>query len=197
MMFLEPELVIKRIAIIVGTVIVSLAAGATIWYNTNLKSIFEEGKNETLNLKEQTVKLGMETIDLKTSLVTTAKDIKNSLNSHSEETKKLDSELKVQNSNLKLNQQELEKFRVDVRMELQKLRELHNVTVDQLRIKEQSLLEQIKLRDINLEKYKAEKKVEIQNLSDNIANKDKEILDLRFKLDRELEWRNKNFWNRN
>lgn len=189
-MLLEPEVVAKRIAIVSGAIIVALAAGATVWYNTNLKNIFLQNITETTGLRQETAKLSVETDGLKSTLSATAKEFKSFLAAGAEETKKLDGELKSQTLNIKATNQELEKLRADIRAELQKIRDSHSAAVA-------TLQDQIKVRDANLEKYKADRKIEVHNLAEQLSIKEREVTELRAKLDVEVEWRKKNFWGRN
>ncbi len=195
-MFLDPEEVIKRVAIVVGAIVLASATGYTVWYNLNLKNEFVEGKTETNNLREETSRLGVETDTLKTVISTNTKDLKSNIIQTQEDTKKIDVDLKNQTITIKQLAQDFDKFKNDSRLENLKLKESNTSLSEQLKVKENALLELIKTKEMNLEKHKTDTKVEISKLNDQIKSKDKEILELKSKLDKEIEWRNRNIWNR-
>lgn len=184
-MFLDPELVIKRVAIVAGAILVASAIGITVWYNLNLKTEFVEGKTETTNLRQETSRLNAETDGLKDIVSGTTKDLKNSISLNLEETKKVESEVKSQNLTLKQLQNEFDKYKVEVKTEFVKLND------------------QLKAKTIELDKLKVEHKNEVERnkfdidrLNNEIKAKDKEISDTKAKLDKEIEWRTKYFWTR-
>lgn len=195
-MLLDPEEVIKRVAIVVGAIVFASITGYTVWYNLNLKNEFVEGKTETNNLREETSRLGVETDTLKDVISTNTKDLKNNIIQTQEDTKKIDVDLKNQTITIKQLAQDFDKFRNDSRLENLKLKESNTSLSEQLRVKENALLELIKTKEINLEKHKTDTKIEISKLNDQLKSKDKEILELKSKLDKEIEWRNRNIWNR-
>ena len=195
-MLLDPEEVIKRVAIVVGAIVFASITGYTVWYNLNLKNEFVEGKTETNNLREETSRLGVETDTLKDVISTNTKDLKNNIIQTKEDTKKIDVDLKNQTITIKQLAQDFDKFRNDSRLENLKLKESNTSLSEQLRVKENALLELIKTKEINLEKHKTDTKIEISKLNDQLKSKDKEILELKSKLDKEIEWRNRNIWNR-
>jgi len=210
MMFLEPELVIKRVSIVAGVIIIAVTAGATVWYNSNLKNEFDENYTETNNLRQETSRLGAINDELKNTLESNTKDLKNNIFSNKEETKRVgeetkrvDSEVKQQNLTLKQFQQEYEKFKTETRNENAKLKEANSVLAEQLMIKEILLKNEIKARETEHEKLKTELKNETarlknenNSLNDKLRNKDIELQELRIKLNKEIEWREKNMWNR-
>lgn len=196
MMLLDTDLIIKRIAIIVVALIVSAVLGAAVWYNSNLKNLFDEGITETNILKEETNKLGETTLVLRNTLDTTTKELRKNLQQSNDDTKKIDSEVKQQFGIIKVQQGELDKLKVEIRTELQRLRETNNNTVETIKLKEQNLVDQLKIRDAQFDRYKIDSQNKINMLLETIAAKDKEINELRNRLDKEIEWRNKNFWQR-
>lgn len=193
-MLLDTELIIKRISIVVGILIVAVVTAAVVWYNTNLNTEFVKGKTETIQLRLETVRIGTETDSLKSTLLNTSKELKSSISTTLEETKKIDNELKHQMTNSRQQLQEYEKYKLDTKQELNKLKEINIFLSNLLKEKEQLLIDQIKLRDAAHEKFKLETKSDILILHDQLKNKDKDLVELKNKLDKEIEWRNKNIF---
>jgi D-ribose pyranose/furanose isomerase RbsD len=120
-----------------------------------------------------------------------------------EDTKRVDSEVKQQLLSLKQLQQDYERFKNDMRSETIRLKEDNLALSEQLRVKEAELQEQIKLRDIAHEKFKNDVRVEHKSLRDSnqqlteqLKLREREIIDLKSKLDREIDWRTRNTWSR-
>lgn len=133
MMFLEPEVIIKRVALVLAAVILAAMAGATVWYNYNLGSEFQAGQVETNQLRQETSRLGAMTDDVRETMYA----------------------------------------------ELQRLRQEHNQSKTELRTDIVKFLE------------------ENARLRAQIKIQEEQLQDLKQKLDREIEWRNKNLWFRN
>ena len=196
MMFLDFEEILKRVSIVLGCVVVLLGFGATYYFGRDMMIKLYEGKSETTTLQSEATRLNKETDEIKVSLLSNTKDLKSSINSTIEETKKVDSDVKSQATTLKQFQQEFDKYRTDTKIELTKLKDANLALLDQLKSREQYFNEQIKLRDSIIEKNKTDAKSEIVSLHDSIRAKDKELTDLKSKLDKEIDWRNKSFFNR-
>ena len=205
MMLLDTEEIIKRVSIILGCIVVIAGFSATYYFGNILMSKINEGKSETIALKDEATRLNKETDNLRSNLVSNTKDLKSSINVTSNETKKVDEDVKSHFTTLKQFQQEFDKYRSDTKTELHKLRDANVALIDQMKIKEQYFNDQlknkeqyfndqIKLRDSVIEKNKADAKSEIASLNESIKLKNKEIVDLKYKLDKEIEWRNKNFF---
>lgn len=195
-MFLDVEEVIKRVSIVLGCAVVIAGFGTTYYFGREIMNKVYEGKSETTALKDEADRLNKETDNIKTNLLSNTKDLKSSITVNAEETKKVDSDVKSQSTTFKQFQQEFDKYRTDTRSELSKLKDANIVLVDQLKAREQYFNEQIRLRDSVIEKNKTDMKSEIASLNDSIKIKDKEITDLKSKLDKEIEWRNRSFFNR-
>lgn len=197
MMLLDTEEIIKRIFVITLILFISIGLGFAVYYNSNLKNDFIQTKEETNIL---TSKLSEETNVLKSVLGVTTKEFKNSILSNQEETKKVDNELKQQLVTLKQLIQEYEKYKSETKLELVKLKDantnLSNNLNNTIKEKEIHLLEQLKLRDISYDKLKSDTKIEINILQETIKNKEKDYLDIKSKLDKEIEYRNRYFFNR-
>jgi uncharacterized protein (DUF3084 family) len=213
-MFLDPETIIKRISIVVGIILIAASASAAVWYNSNLKNEFDENYNETNSLREETNRLGTMTGELKSEIELKAKELKNNILSTKEETEKVDKEVKsIQQdsekfkSETRLKEQEVkaqldqsykeqEKLRSDLKIEFEKLRSDLKIEFEKLHTNDSRLN-----KDLNLSSEKLQ--LEIDKLKDmNVAlsaiirQKDKEIEELSQKINKEIEWRNKSYWNR-
>ncbi len=200
MMLLDIDDIVKRVSIVVGSIIVVAGIAATTWYNSNLKDEFVDGQTETNNLREETSRLGAHTDELRYLLSQKTQELKQNINLTKDDTVKLDREIKtVQETNVK-NQTE-------TRSELQKLLSLNAQLYELLKVKEQELKrEQEKIRseykqDIAEREQRLE--LEISKLKDmNVAfsallkQRDREIEELTQKINREIELRNKYPWNR-
>ena len=196
MMFLDAEEVVKRVSIVLGCVVVIAGFGATYYFGLDLMNKVHEGKSETTALKDEADRLNKETDNIKVNLLSNTKDLKSSITVTAEETKKVDTDVRSQSTTLKQFQQEFDKYRNDTRSELIKLKDANTALADQLKAREQYFNEQIRLRDSVIEKNKTDMKSEMASLNDSIKLKDKEIVDLKSKLDKEIDWRNKSFFNR-
>lgn len=193
MTLLDTDEIFRRVATVVGAVVVASGMGFTVWYNTNLRTEFLDGKKETVNLRDETARLDSETATIKNTVLTTSRELKSSLQIAAEETKKVDNEVRQQSVSLKQLQQELEKFRQESKIETTRLKEANAAAVASAVA---TLQDQIKLRDQSLEKYKVEAKNEIGSLQSQLHSKNLELADVKNKLDKETDWRNRNFWNR-
>ena len=196
MMFLDTEEVIKRTSIVLGCAIVIAGFGATYYFGRDLMNKVHEGKSETIALKDEADRLNKETDTIKVNLLSNTKDLKSSIIVASEETKKVDGDVKSQHTTFKQFQQEFDKYKSDARIEFLKLKESNLALTDQIKIKEQYFNEQIRIRDSVIEKNKIDAKAEIAALHDSVKLKDREIADLKSKLDKEIEWRNRSFFTR-
>lgn len=214
MMLLTAEDIIKRISIVLGVIIVAGSAGAAIWYNSNLKNEFDEGKTESNQLRQETSRLGAMTDEIKHEIENKAKELKNNIIATKDETMRVDKEIKTVQQDtekfknetklmntqlvelLKSRDQELkihldrlykeqEKFRQDVKIEFEKLHVNDNkINKDIIERHERLELEIAKLKDMNTV------------FSAMLRQRDKEVEDLSQKLAKEIEWRNKYNWNR-
>lgn len=182
MMFLDTEELIKRIIAVFLSVIILAGFGITFYYGYLLKKDIVQGQAETAKILE-------ELNGFKETATTNTKQLKTSITTNVEETKKVDDDLKSQTNAVK-------QLQSDIKVELSKLKESNNILSEQLKAKEQQFVEQLKIRDNIIEKNKSDAKAEISNLRDLTKTKDKEIADLKSKLDKEIDWRNRNFFNR-
>lgn len=196
MMFLDIEEVIKRVSIVLGCVVIIAGFGATYYFGHDILSKLHEGKSSTTELKDKTDFLNKETDNLKVNLLSNTKDLKSFINIATEETKKVDNEVKLYSSSFKQFQQEIDRYRTETKSELMKLKEANIALADQLKSKEQYFNEQIRIRDSTIEKNKLDTKSELTLLNDHIKIKDKEINDLKSKLEKEIDWRNRNSFTR-
>lgn len=209
-MLLDTDDIIKRISIVVGCIIITTSIGAVVWYNSNLKNEFVEGKTETNYLRQETSRLGAETDNLKNDVIQRDRELKTTILLNIDETKKVDNELQQQNSNLKQFQLDSDRVRNEIKTEIAKLRDANNLLADaviKLRDANISLAESLKTKELDLksedtklkteqDKIKSDLKTETAKLQDLIKNKDQEIEDLKNRLNKEIEWRNKFTWNR-
>jgi len=181
MMFLSGEELMHRIAIGVISVALLLFAAAGFVYVNNLTSQLNQSKEETIQLKNE---LKSETNSLTGEVVKEQRatvEIKENIKVHKEETKKIDEDVRTSHQMIKQLQQEYDKFKTETRTEFNKLK-------DQLSFAEQNVeklkLENQKLKDAN------------NSLNKKLESKDQEISEVRQKLEKEIDWRNKNYWNR-
>lgn len=193
MTLIDTDEIFRRVVMVVGAVVVASGVGFTVWYNTKLQTEFLDGKKETVNLRDETARLDLETAVIKNTVSSTARELKSSLQMAAEETKKVDHEVRQQTVSIKQLQQELEKFRQESKIDNTKLREANAAAVASAVA---TLQDQIKLRDQSLEKYKVEAKNELMSLQSQLQQKNLELADVKNKLDKETDWRNRNFWNR-
>lgn len=196
MMFLDTEEVIKRVSITLGCAVVLAGFGLTYYFGLDIIHKINESQTETTALKDEANRLTKETDSIKTNLLANTKDLRSSITVSLEETKKVDSDVKSQTTTLKQLHQEFDRYRTETRAELSKLKDANMSLTEQMKVRDQYYTEQIRIRDSILEKNKADTKIEMMMLSDSLRNKDKEIADLRSKLDKEIEWRNRSFFTR-
>lgn len=185
--------IIKKIVIILFGILILMGFVVTYYYGNIIFQEIIHTKNETTTLKKHTSKLNQDTEEIKDNLHSNTKALKNSITNNTEDTKKVDSDVKNQISSLKQLQQEFDKHRNETKSEINILKDLNKDLASLLKSKEQYFNEQIRLRDIIIEKNKQDSKIEISTLSDSIKAKDKEITELRANLNKEIEWRNKNY----
>jgi hypothetical protein len=185
--------IIKKVAILLFGILVLLGFTSTYYYGNIIFQEITRTKNETTNLKNHTKKLNQESDEIRDSLHSNTKVLKNSITSNTEDTKKVDSDVRIQTSSLKQLQQDFDKHRNETKTEINLLKDLNKDLTTLLKTKEQYLNEQIKLRDIIIEKNKQDSKIEMSILNDTIKAKEKELAELRANLNKEIEWRNKNY----
>lgn len=196
MMFLDTEEILKRTLFVIVVAGMIAGFGITYYYGRTLFLEVAQRKTETLALSDQTTQLNQETDGIKRNIANTNKDINKSINTNVEETKKVDSELKLQTTTVKQLQQELDKYKNETKLEINSLKTHNKELTDQLAIKDRQFNEQLKSRDTVFDKHKQETKIEISNLHNALIAKDKEITELKARLDKEISWRNKNYFNR-
>ena len=209
MMLLDTEDIIKRISLVLSALAITGSIGAAIWYNSNLKVEFDQGKTETNYLRQETSRLGAMTDSIKEEVEIRAKELKNNILSTKEETVKVDKEVKlVQQDNeklkletktmntqlvelIKLKDQEVktifdklfkeqEKFKTDTKNEFEKLQNNDQKIIrDIVEYNQRLEFEIAKLKDMNTV------------FSAMMRQRDKEIEELSRKLEKEIEWRSK------
>jgi hypothetical protein len=198
MMILDTELVIKRLFIGLGSLIITSGFGIIFYYGSGLISRVNEGEIRTSAIKQDASqlsnKIDRETVIIKDNLATNTKDLRNSINSSSEETKKIDNDLKSQTTNFNRHREEIDKHKLEIKAEINKLKDLNIKLQEELLVKEKEFNDQLKIRDTAIEKNKTEAKIEINNLAESVKVKDKQLTELKIKLDKEIEWRNKNMF---
>lgn len=193
MMLLDTESVIKRAAVAVASVLIVAGFAATYYYVQNFDVAIADNKSEATSIKQA---LQGETDSIRTTINAANRELKSSISVTAEESKKLDSELRNQSQTVKQLLQDLDRYKAEVKNDFAKLRTVNEALLDQLKAKDQWYSEQIKLRDATMEKYRADARADVTNLQELLKIKDREMADLRLKLDREIEWRTKNFWYR-
>lgn len=194
MMLLDTEEVVKKVAMGIAGVAIAAGFGLTYYFGQKIYTDLRVSKNETSTLKNETARLNQETDSIKINISSNTKELKNSINTSVEETKKVDVDVRSQSSVIKQLQQDYEKYKSEMRHEFLKLKEVNAALSADLKSKEQSLIDQLKLRDSVIEKHKSETRTEISALQEMLKNKDREISELKFKLEKEIEWRNKNIF---
>lgn len=174
-MLLDIDAIIKRVAIIAGAIVIASAIAIVTWYNFNLNTKFDQGKHETVQLRD-------ETGTIKNTLDTTTQDIRSSIKTNAD---KLQDQLTKQTALTTQLEADINKLRVESRADIQKLREANIL-----------LLEQLKALSQENEKFRADTRTSISSLHEQNKSNLKEISELRIQLHREQEWRNKTFWTR-
>lgn len=178
MMLLDADVIIKRIALVVGIVIVALGLAAATWYNTNLKNVFEDGKSQTLDLKQETQTLE---VNLNQAIGAIA-DIKAALLVHD------DAFVNIQQNYDQLQDligHEISTLLTDTQSRDQKL----HTEIAQLKSQQEKFATDTAKTINSLQQQN-------QNLQQQIHTKSQEVQALQNKLDAEIDWRNKNWWDR-
>lgn len=182
MFLLEPEEVIKRIAIAIGCAAIIIAVSFTTWYNLNLKGEFIKNIVLTNTLREQTGRLDNETDTIKNDISKNANELKNSIDRGYQETRKIDEAVKDQELKLKEYKNDIDKFKSETREEIKRINNVHIQLANDIADKEAKLVEQ----QNSHEKYRSE-------TDEKLRVKEIEIQDLKVKLNAEIEWRNRRY----
>lgn len=189
MMFFDIDDIIKRVLQVGAILLITGAIGFTTWYNFNLKNEFVEHQTETNILRQETSRLGANTDNLRDEFGDRTKELKQNISLAKEDNITLNNEFKnSQAENLKLIN--------DLRGEISKLVILNDQLQDLIKTKDKEFKLQLHERD---EKFY----IEIAKLKDiNIIfnamhrQRDKELEELNSKINREIEWRNRHYYNR-
>ena len=194
--FMETETLVKRVALALGIVIIAAATAGVVWYNLNLKDEFVEGKTETNYLRQETSRLGAYADTLRTEVETKARELKNSITTNKDFTQKVETEVTQTKIFTREVQQEQSKFQNEATRELSKLHDSDQVLQEQLRNKEQELKTEIARLRKEVQSENDKLKESISMLNDQLKSKDVEITELKSKLAKEIEFRNRYFINR-
>lgn len=178
MMLLDADVIIKRVALVMGAVIFAGGLAAVTWYNTNLKSVFEDGKSETLTLKTetQTMSVNLNKVFLAIS------DIKASLQQHDGTLVNLQQHYdRLQD----LIGHEISALLADTQARDHKIHtELAN-----LRAEHEKLITDTAKTINSIQQQN-------QDLAHKLTVQDQKIKDLQDKLAAEIAWRNQKWWDR-
>lgn len=189
MMLLDLNDWIKRILLVVGSLLIVGVIGTTTWYNLNLKNQFVEGKTETNNLRNETSRLGATTDNLREELIDKTKELKQTLILTKEDTVILNKEIKnVQEDN--------NKSKSELKSDIQKLLVMNSQLQELLKLKEQELKSQLAEREDRLQQEIVKLKDMIVSLNNFHKQHEREIAELNLKIQKEIEWRNKYYFNR-
>lgn len=194
-MILDTDAIIRRILIVVFSVLASCAFGIAVWYNSNLKIEFDEGKTETNQLREETSRLGAMNDELRDVTELAFKELKNLIYTGKEEAIKLDNKLdnglKEQNQITKQLQLEQEKNKADTKQEISKLKEQSIQLLELLKQKEVEIKTETLRLKVEQERFKNETKVEQASLNQKLKDKEQELEHVKQQLQKEVEWRTK------
>lgn len=182
MMLFDTDDWIKRGLLIVGTLLVVGGIGAATWYNLNLKDEFVEGKTETNYLRQETSRLGANTDNLRDDLKGDIKKLLAMNSQLNELLKTKDQEYKTQFDKIFREQ---ERLRIELKIEFDKLHASDKSLARDLAERESRLqLEIARLKDMN-----------VVHSAIN-SQREREIAELNAKLQKEIDWRNKYYYNR-
>lgn len=197
-MILDTDAVIRRILIVVFCVFVSCAFGLAVWYNSNLKNEFNEGKTETNYLRQETSRLGAMNQELRETTSNAFNDFKKAVGLQQDNINSLSGELKDANSFAKLLQQEQERSKIETKQELSKLYERSAQLLELLKQKELEIKAEAQRQKVEHEKLKNETRIEHNNLqaanaalNQNLKAKEQELESIKIQLQKEVEWRNR------
>lgn len=194
-MLLDTDAILRRILLSVFGALIACVLGYAVWYNSNLKIEFDEGRTETNQLREETSRLGAMNEELRDVTSITFKEVKNLIHTGKEDTvrldNKLDTGLKEQNQFAKQLQQEQEKNKADIKQEISKLKEQSAQLLELLRQKELELKTETQKLKAEQEKLKNETKLEHAGLNQKLKDKEQELEQVKQQLQKEIEWRTK------
>lgn len=206
MIFLDPETVIKRVAIGISAAIVTGLFGYGYWKHAQLKMQVAESQYMIKSLEKQLKDLMTITVDIRSDLSDKAKNLESGLIVNKTATLKVDSNVQEQTQTTKQLAAEQARFRSEIERQVNQLKQINAALQESLNARDaahgkfatdttgqiRTLQEQLKVKDREVNDTTAQ----LRSVQEQLRLKDREVSDLRSRLAKEEEWRNRQFYAR-